>query len=435
LKIEKIKKEKDVDLSNFHSELDNKDTIVEKLEEELEQIKAELEFKEEELAAKTEELEDLSTDLEVSTAGFNNSFKETNDTHKEEIEVLISKVETANSSIANLHETLARTTADHDTRIDELMSSHKSQMNNVQDRLSEKEQNILELNAKISDVEGKLSMTVSSMNDEAKVTETRIEKMLNENEDIRAKKGESDAMIRSLQTDYDSATHQNEVLYIKIVEKEEHIRQVTTQVESMKISFEKTQRELSERMDRTGQDTLAIEDLHKEIEVERSRVDEMQLAYAEIEGERDTLQEKYKDHDILKEQQAETEERESMLIRNVEDLKQKHEFAVEEFDAERSELNEVVQRSKKLVQDKLEEFKVQQFKFEQLQAENNQLNSYKRQVLLLEQEKRGWESSRPSASFMKEASPAKSIDDDAESLRSQVDFLNSVIVVSYLYKS
>ena len=119
-----------------------------------------------------------------------------------------------------------------------------------------------------------------------------------------------------------------------------------------------------------------------------------------------------------------------MLLRNIEDLKQKHEFAVEEFDAERAELNEVVQRSKKLVQDKLEDFKVQQSKFEQLQAENNQLNSYKRQVLLLEQEKRTWESSRPSAAFMKEASPAKSIDEDSESLRSQVDFLNSVIVVS-----
>ena len=138
-------------------------------------------------------------------------------------------------------------------------------MNNLQDKLSEKEQTILELSATVTDVEGKLSMTVSSMNDEAKVAETRIEKMLNENEDIRAKKGESDAMLRSLQTDYDSITHQNEVLSIKIVEKEEHIRQVTTQVESMKISFEKSQRELSERMDRTSQDTLAIEDLHKEI--------------------------------------------------------------------------------------------------------------------------------------------------------------------------
>ena len=44
-------------MSNFHTELDKKDTLVEKLEEELEQIKAELEFNKEELAAKTEELE------------------------------------------------------------------------------------------------------------------------------------------------------------------------------------------------------------------------------------------------------------------------------------------------------------------------------------------------------------------------------------------
>ena len=430
LKIEKVKKEKDVEISHFHSELDKKDTLAEKLEEELEQTKAELEFNKEELAAKTEELEDLATDLEVKEAGFDNSFKEVKDGHRDEIEILVSKVETANSTVTTLHESLARTKVDHDTRMDELMSSHKSQMNILQDKIAEKEQTILDLNAKISDIEGKLSVTLSTMNDEAKVTETRIEKMLHENEDLRVKKGASDAMIRSLQTDYDSIFHQNEVLTIKIVEKEEHIRQVTTQVESMKISFEKNQKELSERMERTSQDSLTLADLQKEVEVERNRVDEMQLAYAEIEGERDALKETLKDYNHLKEQQSDLEDRESMLIRNIEDLKQKHEFAVEEFDSERADLNEVVQKSKILLQDKLEEFKVQQSKFEQLQTENNQLNNYKRQVLLLEQEKRNWESNRPSATFVKESSPAKSIDEDAESLKSQVDFLNSVIVVS-----
>merc|ERR1712203_218018 len=64
LKLEKIRKEQEVDLSNFHTELDKKDTLVEKLEE--------------------------------------------------EIEVLISKVETANASVADLHETLARTKGEHD---------------------------------------------------------------------------------------------------------------------------------------------------------------------------------------------------------------------------------------------------------------------------------------------------------------------------------
>ena len=189
---------------------------------------------------------------------------------------------------------------------------------------------------------------------------------------------------------------------------------------------------MSDRMERTTQDAQAIEDLQKGIELERSRVDEMQVAHAEVEGDRDTLKEKMKEYERLKEQQSEMEERESMLIRNIEDLKQKHEFTIEEFDAERSELNEVVQRCKILLQEKLEEFKAQQSKFEQLQAENNQLNSYKRQVLLLEQEKRNLEASRPSAEFVKAVSPAKSIDDDAESLRGQVDFLNSVIVVSIM---
>ena len=430
LKVEKIRKEREVELSSFHSELDNKDTVLEKLQEELEQTKEELEFNKEELAAKIEELEDLSTDLEVKEAGFNNSFKEVKDNHKDEIEVLISKVEEANSTIGTLHETIAVSKASHDTKVDELLSNHKSQTNNLQDSLSEKEQIILDLNAKISNVEGKLSVTLSSMDDETKVAETRIEKMQQENEELRIRKGESDAMVRSLQTDCDSMNHQNEVLSIKIVEKEEHIRQVTTQVESMKVSFEKTQRELSERMERTSQDTQSMADLQKEIEIERTRVDEMQLFLAEVEGERDTLKEATKDYNALKEQHGEMEERETMLVRNIEDLKQKHEFATEEFDAERAELNDVVQKCKTLLQDKLEEFKVQQSKFEQLEEENHQLNNYKRQVLLLEQEKRNWESSRPSATFIKELSPAKSMDEDTDSLRSQVEFLNSVIVVS-----
>ena len=64
--------------------------------------------------------------------------------------------------------------------------------------------------------------------------------------------------------------------------------------------------------------------------------------------------------------------------------------------------------------------------YEQLTLENRELNSYKRSVLILEQEKRELESK---INTYREASPAKSIDlEDHDGLRSQIDFLNSVIV-------
>ena len=66
--------------------------------------------------------------------------------------------------------------------------------------------------------------------------------------------------------------------------------------------------------------------------------------------------------------------------------------------------------------------------YEQLVSENRELNSYKRQVLILEQDKRELESK---IHTYRESSPAKSInttDEDMDGLRSQVDFLNSVIV-------
>ena len=66
--------------------------------------------------------------------------------------------------------------------------------------------------------------------------------------------------------------------------------------------------------------------------------------------------------------------------------------------------------------------------YEQLVSENRELNSYKRQVLILEQDKRELESK---INTYRESSPAISTataDEDMEGLRSQVDFLNSVIV-------
>jgi DNA repair ATPase RecN len=55
----------------------------------------------------------------------------------------------------------------------------------------------------------------------------------------------------------------------------------------------------------------------------------------------------------------------------------------DEFQAERHELNEVVQRSKQLLTEKIEEFKWQKNEYEKLLAENQQLSHYKRSILVI----------------------------------------------------
>ena len=54
----------------------------------------------------------------------------------------------------------------------------------------------------------------------------------------------------------------------------------------------------------------------------------------------------------------------------------------DEFQAERHELNEVVQRSKQLLTEKIDEFKWQKNEYEKVFAENQQLSHYKRSILV-----------------------------------------------------
>ena len=79
-----------------------------------------------------------------------------------------------------------------------------------------------------------------------------------------------------------------------------------------------------------------------------------------------------------------------------------------------------------LLQEKIDEFSLQKRAYDQLVSENSELNSYKRSVLILEQEKRELEGK---INTYRESSPAFTNDSqDTEGLKSQVDFLNSVIV-------
>ncbi len=165
----------------------------------------------------------------------------------------------------------------------------------------------------------------------------------------------------------------------------------------------------------------------------------------EVESERDRLSKVKKDHERLVGAAAKLEERNSRLEQDVEDLKTKLVFTQEEHEKERQETDEVVQRSKSLLQEKIEEFRQQKRAFESLQEENRQMNHYKGTAMLLEQEKRELESrvvqmavdqrkastasnSTTASSSAAVAPAASTASEDEPELRGQVDFLNSVIV-------
>lgn len=160
---------------------------------------------------------------------------------------------------------------------------------------------------------------------------------------------------------------------------------------------------------------------------ERLRVDELQVALGEVESERDSLLDMKDKIELTQRKLSEVEEREILLLKDIDDIKGKHAFAQAEFEKERDELNDVVTKSKLLLQEKIDEFSLQKRAYDGLLSENSELNSYKRTVLILEQEKRELECK---INTYRESSPALTNDSsqDPEGLKSQVDFLNSVIV-------
>ena len=83
---------------------------------------------------------------------------------------------------------------------------------------------------------------------------------------------------------------------------------------------------------------------------ERLRVDELQVALGEVESERDNLLDMKDKIELTQRKLSEVEEREILLLKDIDDIKGKHAFAQAEFEKERDELNDVVTKSKLLLQ-------------------------------------------------------------------------------------
>ena len=69
-------------------------------------------------------------------------------------------------------------------------------------------------------------------------------------------------------------------------------------------------------------------------------------------------------------------------------------------------MNDVVTKSRDLVNEKIEEFRQQKAKYEALWDENQQLNTYKRNVMILETEKRELETRLVTLTVESAKSPA-----------------------------
>merc|ERR1719410_323636 len=123
------------------------------------------------------------------------------------------------------------------------------------------------------------------------------------------------------------------------------------------------------------------------------------------------------------------------LKNEVADFKKKNEFLFDEIAKEKLKLETRIETLMENLDEKKKEYTVKEFEVTQLQKENTDLTSYKRQVLMLEQEKRDLESQLVtvvSESRMRATkSPSPAATDSTlgdENLKMQIDFLNSVIV-------
>jgi len=438
LQIQKLKMEFEVEINNLNGALDQKSGLLDKLKDDIGNKDSELEYLREELQNKKEELEDLASDLDIKEASFSNESKDIEEKHKEEVEELITKNENLNSTICNLKETIAKQTAEFDSKMDEIVKNKKTEINNMKDQLSEKEINVMDLQANIKTLEEKLHNLASTMEGEAALATTKIEKISGENEALRRSKYELENSAKNITIEKDHIIHLNEDLSIRIVEFEVQVKEMKSQYESLQMEYQKQTFELKERTEKANLDHGSLTDLQKLLDNERFRVDELQVSLNDVEAERDQLSKNVASLESHNAELSKVNEHNKNLRLEVAELTKKNEFLFDEIAKERLRLESKIEILAESLEDKKKEYSIKEFEVSQLQSENSDLTSYKRQVLMLEQEKRDIEAqliqvaaeSRMRAA--KSPSPAYTNDstqnDGDDNLRMQVEFLNSVIV-------
>lgn len=438
LQIQKIKMEFEVEMNNLTGALDQKSALVDKLKDDLGNKESELEFVKEDLQNKKEELEDIASDLDIKEASFSNEFKDFEEKHQEEVEELITKNESLGSTISTLKETIAKQTAEFDSKMDEILKNKKTDINNMKDQLSEKEIVVMDLQASIKTLEEKMHNLESTMEGEATLASTKIEKISGENEALRRSKYELENSVKNVSLEKDHIIHLNEDLSIRIVEFEVQVKEMRSQYESLQMEYQKQTFALKERTEKANLDNGSLADLQKLLDNERFRVDELQVSLNDVEAERDQLSKNASSLESQNNELSRVNEDNENLRFEVVELTKKNEFLFAEIAKERLRLESKIETLAESLEEKKKDYSIKEFEVSQLQSENSDLTSYKRQVLMLEQEKRDIESqliqvaaeSRMRAT--KSPSPAYTTDSNQnegdDGFKMQIEFLNSVIV-------
>jgi len=440
LQIQKIRMEFEVEINGLTGTLDQKSALIDKLKDDLGNKESELEFVKEELQNKKDELEDIADDLDIKEASFSNEFKEVEEKHQEEVEELITKNENLSSTISNLKETMAKQTAEFDAKMDDILKNKKADINNMKDQLSEKEIVIMDLQANIKTFDEKIHNLESTMEGEATLATTKIEKISGENEALRRSKYELENSVKNVTIEKDHIIHLNEDLSIRIVEFEVQVKEMRSQYESLQMEYQKQTFELKERTEKANLDNGSLADLQKLLDDERFRVDELQVSLNDVEAERDQLSRNLNTMESQNKELNKVNEHNENLRFEVAELTKKNEFLFAEIAKERLRLESKIETLVDSLEEKKKEYSIKEFEVSQLQTENSDLTSYKRQVLMLEQEKRDMEAqliqvvaeSRLQQGSAKSPSPGYTKDSNHnegdDSLKMQIEFLNSVIV-------
>lgn len=314
--------------------------------------------------------------------------------------------------------------------------------------LSEKEIQVMDLEASVKTLKESIHNIESTLEGEAALASTKIEKMSKENEDLRRIKYELESSVKNITVEREHIVVLNEELNVRIVEFEVQVKEMRSQYESLQVEQQKQALVLRERNERAAQDSGALSELQEVLDRERGRADDLQVSLNDSETERESLGKRLQTAEAKADQFDQVDQQNQHLAQEVGELTKKNEFLFGEIAKERVRLEAKLETLAEALEEKKKEYSIKEFEVSQLQSENLQLISYKRQVLTLEQEAREMEAqlvqvtaearmARPRA---KSPSPALSTlstvsatsdnnhNEGDEGMRMQVEFLNSVIV-------
>ena len=348
-----------------------------------------------------------------------------------EVEELVSKNEDLATKIGQLKETIALQTSECDAKVDEVQRAKKAEVNELKDMLSERESRVLDLEMTAKDLEAQMTSLQSTMDGDTALATSKLEKISTENETLRRAKYELETAMKNLNSERDHIVNLNQDLGLRIVEFEVQVKEMGSQFQSLQVEYEKRGVELTTKQEMVSQGAGSLADLEHSLGEERTRVDNLQVSLNEAETELDELRVStaslQAEVAVVRELEAANEE----LNLQVADLTRKNEFLFEEIAKERLRLESKITTLAEHLEQQSQEKQAASADIESLKSENFELAHYKRQVLMLEQEKKDLEAQLVTLTVESRVGNQEHIvavpEGDGE-LQGQVDFLNSVIV-------